>query len=217
MPLIHHSLLSTGAGIWIWRLTETSTDFIKFLAPPDIFEILNKIPHPRKQLEKMATRALLNQLNTIKRIDIQYNELGAPSLYGEDGHISISHSDTHVGLLFHPLERCGLDLETISPRVLKIASRFLNAVENAWIRPAKALEDTTLIWSTKEALFKTLGGGGIHFAAELVVYEPVFTAAREGHGEATYRGHKGEKDFYYQFKYLDNVLMVHSIAKRTTA
>lgn len=217
MPFIHHSLLSTGAGVWIWHLTETSNDFIKFLDPPDIFEILNKIPHPRKQLEKMATRALLNQLNTVKRVDIQYDELGAPSLHGEEGYISVSHSATHVGILFHPLERCGLDLETVSPRILKIAPRFLNGVENGWIRPEKALEDTTLVWSTKESLFKTLGGGGIHFAADLLVHEPVFTAPGAGYGEAAYRGHKGEKDFYYQFKYLDSVLMVHSIAKRTTA
>ena len=215
MPLIQHTLLSTGAGVWIWHLTETQNDFERFLSPDDFAEILRLYPHDTRRREKMATRCLLDALQPGHRIDIQYDELGAPGLHGREGHISISHCRTHIGLLYHPLERCGLDLEEISPRVMRIAPRFLNEVEKSWIRPEKELEDTTLIWSTKEALFKTIGGGGIHFAAELTVYEPVFTYPMEGDGEALYRGAQGEKAFMYQFKYLDGVLLVHTIAKRT--
>jgi phosphopantetheinyl transferase len=215
MPLIQHTQLLTGAQVWIWHLSETKIDFERFLNPSDISEIFHKIPHETRQLQKMATRALLHQLNPVKRIDIQYDELGAPGLNGHEGHISISHCRTHVGLLYHPLERCGLDLEELSPRVLKIAPRFLNETEKNWIRPDKNLEEITLIWSTKEAMFKTLGGGGIHFSADLIVYEPFFTNPESGHGEALYQGHKGKIAFEYHFKYLDGVLMVHTIAKRT--
>jgi phosphopantetheinyl transferase len=175
MPLIQHTQLLTGAQVWIWHLSETKNDFERFLNPSDISEIFHKIPHETRQLQKMATRALLHQLNPVKRIDIQYDELGAPGLNGHEGH------------------------ET----------------EKNWIRPDKNLEEITLIWSTKEAMFKTLGGGGIHFSADLIVYEPFFTNPESGHGEALYQGHKGKIAFEYHFKYLDGVLMVHTIAKRT--
>ena len=215
MPLFQHTLLTSGAGVWVWHLTETQKDFESLVNAEDFEEILRLYPHPTRRLEKMATRCLLDLLHPTQRIDIQYDELGSPGLNGHDGYISISHCREHIGLLYHPLERCGLDLEERSSRVMKIANRFLNTVEKAWIRRENELDDTTLVWSTKEALFKTLGGGGIHFAADLTVYEPVFTDKEEGFGEANYHGHKGEKDFTYRFKYLDGVLLVHTIAKRT--
>lgn len=215
MPFISHTLLTSGAGVWLWHLTETKKDFESLLSDGEIAEVVEKFPHESRQLQKLATRLLLKRLNPTHNIDIQHDELGAPSLAGTEGHISISHTRQFVGLLFHPLERCGLDLEEVSPRVLKIAHRFLNDREKAWIRADNQLSDTTLVWSTKEALFKTLGGGGIHFAADLIVYEPVFINKTEGHGRADYRGHKGAMDFVYRFKYLDGVLMVHTIAKRT--
>ena len=213
MPLYQHSLLHTGASVWIWHLTETLSDLQWFLSDEDFNAICRLYHLPSRRLQKMITRLLLDKLESPHRIDIQYDELGKPELKGIPGTVSISHSREHIGLLYHPTRQAGLDLEEVSPRIMKIASRFLHPVEKLWIRKEQELADTALVWSAKEALFKTIGGGGIHFAQDLLIHEPKFTDVDNGHGTAEYQGHKGHFHFDYHFKYLEGVLMVHTIAK----
>lgn len=212
MPLYYNSLLNTGAHIWVWHLTETEIDLIKFIDADDFLFISNSFHHPQRRMQKIAARLLLNYLGNGQRIELEYNENGKPKMNAFQGSISISHSKNFVGLLYHPIHSCGLDLEEVDDRVVRIAPRFLNAQELKWVDATQFMMDAGLIWSVKESLFKNIGGGGILFKDHLTVYGPQYTSEKGGYGNAVYDGPKGLKNYKYEFENLEGVLMVHTIA-----
>ena len=215
MPLHLNTLFSSGARIWVWHATETELELKKFIKEEDFFNISKIYTHPLRRIQKIITSLLIEELGAGQIIDLEYSESGKPAARNFPGHISISHTKQFVGLLYHPLYSCGLDLEQVDARVLKIAPKFLNEVEKTWIRSENNLEDTALIWSIKESLFKNIGGGGILFKEQLEVEEPLRTSLTSGDGLAVYKKLNQVKTFKYHYEYLEAVLLVHTIAIET--
>ncbi len=212
MPLFFNSLLTTGARVWIWHLSETEDALKKFIGDEDFFNISNQYHHPQRRLQKIATAILLQYLGEGQAVRLIYSDEGKPSPSDFPGNISISHSRNYVGLLYHPLISCGLDLEEVDERVLHVGPRFINEVERKWIDNDHLMRDSGLIWSVKESLFKNIGGGGIFFKEHLIVEAPHLNSSNNGSGMAKYDGSKGKKNFNYHLEYLEGVLMVHTIA-----
>ncbi|MFN0187365.1 MAG: 4'-phosphopantetheinyl transferase family protein [Bacteroidia bacterium] len=212
MPLLFNALLTTGARIWVWHLTETEKSLKKFLSEEEFIHISSKYHHPQRKLQKIATRLLLNHLGEGQLVNLAYNADGKPFPQEISGHISISHSKNFVGLLYHPITSCGLDLEEVDERVLRVGQRFINEQEKNWIDKEFAMRDSGLIWSVKECLFKNIEGGGILFKEHLNVEAPHLFSSDKGSGWAFYDGPMGKKIFKYHYEYLDGVLMVHTIA-----
>lgn len=212
MPLYFNSIQTTGARIWVWHLTETENTIKKFISEEEFILISNTYLHPQRRLQKIATCILLHHLSEGQIVSLFYNDEGKPFPQEIDGHISISHSQHFVGLLYHPTISCGLDLEEVDERVLKIGPRFINEFENNWIDKENIMRDSGLIWSVKECLFKNIEGGGILFKEHLIVEPPHLDSSIKGAGQARYDGPMGKKMFKYQYEYLDGVLMVHTIA-----
>ncbi|MBK9638183.1 MAG: 4'-phosphopantetheinyl transferase superfamily protein [Bacteroidetes bacterium] len=212
MPLYFNSLQTPGARIWVWHLSETENTLKKFISEEDFIPISNHYPHPQRRLQKIAISILLHHLGDGQIVNLLYNDEGKPFPQEIPGHISISHSKNYVGLLYHPLISCGLDLEEVDERVLRIGPRFINDQEYNWIDKDNLMRDSGLIWSVKECLFKNIGGGGILFKEHLKVEPPLLVSIHNGAGKASYDGPMGKKMFKYQYEYLDGVLMVHTIA-----
>jgi 4'-phosphopantetheinyl transferase len=212
MPLYFNSLQTTGARIWVWHLAETENTLKMFISEEEFIHIYDNYSHPQRRLQKIATRILLHHLGEGQAVSLQYDAAGKPSPLEIAGNISISHSKNFVGLLYHPNHACGLDLEEVDARVLRVGPRFINEHEHNWINKAELMRDTGLIWSVKESLYKNIGGGGIKFKEHLQVDAPMAETDLKGHGSAAYEGPMGKKMFKYQFEYLDGVLLVHTIA-----
>lgn len=212
MPLHLDKLFTSGAHIWIWHLTETKDALQKFIPEGDFFKIEHLYRHPVRQLQKLVTRVLIHRLGEGKYIDIQYDELGKPHPVNYPGHISISHSRHFIGLLYHPIKPCGLDIEEFKDRIVQVAPRFMNTLEQDWIPDANDVKSLTLIWSVKESLYKTIGGGGIHFKEQLLVHRPQFSEHKGGHGTAFYLKGNERKTYAYHYIDLEDVLLVHTIA-----
>lgn len=160
----------------------------------------------------MVSRLLLDQLGGGKPVEWYYSENGKPKFRDFPGYFSLSHSHHFVGLAYHPLLSCGIDLEEIREKILWIAPRFTHEEEWAWVRQSEKLRDLTLIWSIKEALFKTLGGGGIHFKSDLRIAAPEREHKNSGKGTAVYLAAGSMSRFDYFYRYLEGVLLVHTIA-----
>ena len=212
MPLFFNSLLTTGARIWVWHLNETEEALKKFISEEEFIHISSKYHHPQRKLQKVATSILLHHLGEGQLVNLVYDDEGKPYPQEIPGHISISHSKNFVGLLYHPIISCGLDLEEVDERVLRVGPRFINEQEHNWIDKDSLMRDSGLIWSVKECLFKNIGGGGILFKEHLNVEAPHLVSSYNGSGMASYDGPQGKKMFKYQHEYLDGVLMVHTIA-----
>lgn len=84
------------------------------------------------------------------------NEFGKPVL--DNGHhISISHDGDLLAVAFSP-DPVGLDIQSVDERVWRIRQRFLNDLEKRWVEASQdPLTSATLVWASKEAVFKFFG------------------------------------------------------------
>jgi len=128
--------------------------------------LLDNISNENRKQEFIQARKLRNE--TIGKIEILYNEDGKPLLTDSDYFISISHSQHFIGIFKAPFN-IGLDIEEINGRVLKIKQRFLNNEEQ--ILFGTNIENLTLAWTLKEAMFKLNNRTGIDFRTELLIVE----------------------------------------------
>lgn len=79
---------------------------------------------------------------------------GKPYIAGYKGHISISHSREHLCIALSEHE-IGIDTETVQERIGRLRERFLSAAELESLTPT--LQNLTLCWAAKEALYKLAG------------------------------------------------------------
>lgn len=168
MPLRHDLDLDQGR-ILIWEATE-SPEWMRLQLPPAV-EVPAALAHkpPRRQLEWLTSRYLLQQLAPgdmcLKAAT------GKPYLDSRSRSISISHSRQYVAVVAHEAE-VGLDIQVETPQVERVAQKFVNASEWAWVRTAAASQHRYLlhvIWGAKEAMFKAYGLGSVDFRAHLTV------------------------------------------------
>ena len=128
--------------------------------------LLNSISNENRKQEFIQTRKLRNE--TIGKVEILYNEDGKPLLTDSNDFISISHSQNYIGILKAPFN-VGLDMEELNERILKVKKRFLNDEELGLF--GSSIENLTIAWTLKEAMFKLNDRKGIDFRKELLVVE----------------------------------------------
>lgn len=101
-------------------------------------------------------------------IGIENRESGAPFVLvnGRElpGTLSISHCGNAAAAAYtsDPAIQIGIDLETITPRAPSFLETFFTPSESEWVFSAKEEDQaliSTLIWSAKEAVVKTLQTG----------------------------------------------------------
>lgn len=180
-----------------------------FITAEEKLSLYSKFKHETRRKQKMAMAHLSRLAFGKHYIDIQYNKFGKPELPAEKGHISFSHCAEYVGLLCHPCRPIGLDLEKMDGRAARISTRFANELELDWADHSSASWHLTLIWSVKEAVFKLIGGGGILFR-EMITVEKPNTEIQSG--KVTFSNSLQTQVFDYHYFFLDEVIMVHTIA-----
>lgn len=123
-------------------------EFTSVKLTPNEHSELKKIENITRKREYISIRKLLH-FSGIKT-EISYTGK-CPKLLSEDIHISISHNKTHAAIALGKF-RCGLDIEIISKRVLRVRDKFLSTNEleisknNIFIN--------SLYWSAKESIYK---------------------------------------------------------------
>ena len=168
MPIIS-KIESEKITILVWEIKETLEELITLGKG---INISNYTSEKRKK-EHLASRLLVNEIYPTKTII--YNEFGAPEL-NNGKHISISHSKELVTVIFSD-KKTGLDIEQISEKSLRIASKFVSARNLINLNKEKA----TLIWCLKEAIYKWHQKGGVNFIKDIIISE-FFT---KEHGNVT--------------------------------
>jgi phosphopantetheinyl transferase len=194
-------------------MIETEEALIKFSQKEEINidESIAALRLVQRRKQKIVALLLLKQLIN-NRFELKYTPLGKPYSLEVNGEISLSNTGDYVGLLFHPTQLCGLDLEIPSPKILKIAHKFVNPSEEGWLSNAPTLSHIYLIWGVKECIFKAIGGGGIDFKQHLLVTCPTGNH-HSGKGIAHFKKTEPPKMFKFNYLYLDEVLMVYTIAQ----
>ena len=150
----------------MWEITESLEEIIVLGGG---IHTRNHTSEKRKK-EHLVSRLLVNEICPTKTII--YNKFGAPEL--DNGtHISISHSKELVAVIISD-KKTGLDIEEISDKSLRLASKFVSEKNLVKLNKEKA----TLIWCIKEAIYKWHQQGGVDFIKDIVI--PEFFAKEQG-------------------------------------
>lgn len=214
MPLSQHEILTDNAEVGIWQIEETEEWFLKraqFL--PSEVEQLARI-RGRKRLEWLAVRYLLHHLSGRKiRGALVKDEYGKPHLEGSPFQISISHSHGKAAVIAAP-ELCGIDIQKIVPKILRIQAKFMNEDELEGLTPGAEIEQSHIVWGAKESLFKAYGRKQVDFRKHLHVLP--FDYHEEG-GKTTGFVLKDDIRQVYDIHYelIDDFMLVYARHKKT--
>jgi 4'-phosphopantetheinyl transferase EntD len=162
MPLFYQQDINEHTRFGLWRIEE-SPDFFQESVP-----VSREISHPHKRLQHLAGRYLLRQLFPDFPMEmILIADTRKPFLADESFHFSISHCGNWAAAIVSRNERVGIDVESSSPRIMKVAAKFLDLSEIDLLIEQKVELSATLLWSAKESMYKWYGDGGIDFSEHL--------------------------------------------------
>jgi phosphopantetheinyl transferase len=179
MPLFYQQDINLTTRLAVWKIEEDESFFSRYVP------LQREITHPHKRLQHLAGRLLLRELFPGFPYDlVQIADTRKPFLPDQQYHFSISHAGDYAAAISSTDHRVGVDVEQVSPRVMKVLHKFLDERERTLLEdrfPEKPVpyRNETLFWSVKETLFKWHGEGGIDFREHLHIRE--FTGEREGH------------------------------------
>ena len=190
MPIIH-KIEKEEASILVWEITEKLEGLL------DLYGNINTSNYTseKRKKEHLISRLMVSKI--CKNGAIIYNEFGAPELDNAK-HLSISHSNELVTIIISN-KKTGLDIEKISEKALRTASKFV--AEKNLIKLNK--EKATLIWCIKEAVYKWHQEGGIDFIKDIIIAE--FFAKEHGNVTAYFR----EKELNLNYLKINNHYLVY--------
>ncbi len=169
MPLIHKREISPTATLGIWEVLETEAELTGSY-PADHLELekLKSFSHPFRRTQFLASRLLLHTL--IPGSKIIYDENGKPFPDKKNMHISLSHSGKLIAMMIDE-NKCGIDIETIRPKIEKIAVRFLSDEELPFALQEPTIERLHVYWCVKEAIYKVNGEKNISLKTDIFVHQ----------------------------------------------
>lgn len=160
--------------------------------------------HPTRLAEWIVGRILIQTLCSQFGIDFQgidAKETGKPFLTGNTAEISISHSFPMAAAIIHKSKPCGIDLERVRQKLVKIQHKFVNSNEEQYLNDPNKL---CAIWCGKEVLYKLYGRKKLSMKEETTISfesDEVLTGLIHKDGaNAKYRIHYEQvKDYFLAY------------------
>lgn len=175
MPLIKKQRLDEGTWLALWQMTEALEQL-----PAPAHVDLSAFHSPRRKRETLTEYLLLKELTEAfkeltddlkeptgdPRLVIRHNEDGAPLVDGY--HISLSHTEGWAAMILSETHKVGVDIEYVSERVNRVASRFIRRDEQQ-----STLAERLIAWCAKEAVYKFFTEQHLEFdEMRLLPYSP---------------------------------------------
>lgn len=197
MPVLKFQSNRKQSGWAIWFITETEDE----LATISGESVDHTIVSNTKRLEWLAGRALLKTLVENCGLDfygVEKDQFGKPLLKNLPHHISLTHSYPYVAAQLDPELEVGIDLEQPKQKLLSIATRVLSPEEQ--VDAGTDMVKHCVYWCAKEALYKSYGKRGLHFAQHLLVSP--FTLQHTGvlHGKIEFESYFRELPLVYSIQ-----------------
>ena len=195
----------------LWKITE---DVEFFLSELDLSEneneFLNSFANESRKKHWLAYRILADRMiNNNRHNEIKYDENRKPHLKNTEFHISVTHTGNYAAAVISKTTSVGIDIEKITPRILKIKHKFLNENELKFSEKENILEHLYIYWCSKEAMYKLYGKRDIDFRKNIFVEE--FTVSEKGKTNGIIKTDKTEKQVNLFFEFFDGHLLVYAI------
>lgn len=168
MPVFYQHQINEYTRLGVWKIEETE-EFFKGNVPQH-----RDVTHPHKRLQHLAGRFLLQFLFPDFPYElIQIADTRKPYLPDERYHFSISHCGDYAAAIVSSRNRVGVDVEEPVEKIQVIRDKFMSDKEkrewpNAY--DEAGVQQTTMIWSAKESVFKWFGAGGIDFRQHIQLF-----------------------------------------------
>lgn len=209
MPLFYQHNINEQTKLGIWKIEEPEDFFLQSVP------LKREITHPHKRLQHLAGRYLLKYLFP----DFPYEEIviadtKKPYLPYEQYHFSISHCGDYAAAIVSKEKRVGIDIEIPTERLLRISNKFLNEKERVQFSvsgfqfpvTSSKLEQLTVLWGAKEAVFKWWGWGSVDFS-EHILLQP-FEFEKTGYIDASFIRSQETFSLELQYKLFDQLCLV---------
>jgi phosphopantetheinyl transferase len=168
VPIFFQQQINDFTRLGIWKIEETE-EFFKGNVPQH-----RDVTHPRKRLQHLAGRFLLQFLApTFPYELIQIADTRKPFLPDAAYRFSISHCGDFAAAIVSTRDDVGIDIEIPVPTIEKIRDKFLSKKEQEeFFIDEKEItqEQLTILWSSKEAVFKWYGLGNVDFKKHIQLH-----------------------------------------------
>jgi phosphopantetheinyl transferase len=160
--LVYQHTINSSTKLGVWHIEEDERFFLKKVP------LKKDVTHPHKRLQHLAGRYLLPSLfEDFPLEEILIADTRKPFLADEKYHFSISHCGDYAAAIVSAEQRVGIDIEKPTEKIFRIIHKFLREEEKMFLDEQMSthqlLQFATLLWSTKESMFKWFGDGGIDF------------------------------------------------------
>lgn len=199
MALVYLRELNAQTKFAIWKIEETEEFLVDKLQLDEAEQKrLQRLGKGKRTLHWLATRVLLRYLlDTDEYIACPSDANGKPYLPDYPYKISLTHSYEYAGVMLSAKGECGIDLEIVKDKVLRIKEKFLKPEELDFIAPENEIQQLYACWCAKEAVYKLQGNKGVSFLADMTIRPFTFKAQ----GVMLLDLHEGEKKQSYQVYY----------------
>ena len=170
MALVYLRELNSETKFAIWKIEETAAELLERLQLDEREQsILERITKGKRTLHWLASRVLLRYLlKTDSFISCPSDENGKPYLPEYPYEISFTHSYDYAGLMMSQKGPCGIDLELVKDKVVRIKEKFMKPSELAFIQNDH-IEQLYACWCAKEAVYKLQGNKGVSFFENITI------------------------------------------------
>lgn len=200
MPIFFQQQIDNTTKLGIWKIEEQETFFLSTV------EAQRQVSHPHKRLQHLAGRFLLKYLFPDFPTElIRIADTKKPFLEDEAYHFSISHCGDYAAVIASSTKRVGIDIEIPSEKVLRIIHKFLHPDELQMLNDTTDIQQTTILWSVKEAMFKWWGRGGVDFSEMLRIENK--DLAHEGKLQTRFIKNEFDLTFRVQYKQFDGLVL----------
>ena len=199
MPFLKEIIINERTKIKLWKVILGEIDYSNL----DDYD-RNLLDLKKNHLSKeqfLAVRKLIEFENP--NYKIIYNKFGKPSI-NSTLNISISHSKDIAAIIFSNNKRIGLDVQIKERKILRIKNKFLNKSEILNIGVNPSLDILTMIWTSKESIFKAMGLKGVSFSENIIIDKVI---ENEKYGVGYYINGNENIQFNLKFFYLDNYII----------
>jgi phosphopantetheinyl transferase len=188
LSLFYQHTINQTTKLGIWQIEEDENFFLQKVP------LQQSITHPHKRLQHLAGRYLLQYLfPNFPYSEILIADTRKPYLPNEQYHFSISHCGNYAAAIVSSTHRVGIDIEIPTEKITRIAHKFIHENEREWMDefavsglqfsvsgsglpvnksatkelPTENSKLQTILWSSKEAMFKWYSLGGLSFKEDM--------------------------------------------------
>ncbi|SHI37226.1 4'-phosphopantetheinyl transferase family protein [Pseudozobellia thermophila] len=200
MPIYKILKVNASTTVYIWEVLESE---------PDLSAGIVLTPYCQKRMSGMKSEMHRRAFLSIRHLmaeagyvdaDLFYDGFGKPHL--RDGKkISITHSNQFTGIIVSDDQEVGIDIEKQREKILRIAHKFTPIEEYRTIANTDALiRKLTIVWGSKEALYKIYAEPGLSFLHHIDVADFSFDSSGTT-AEILYRGDSSFYDIrFFEFE-----------------